>query len=471
MIRLILSEWKLLWRDRRLPAALICFVLLSSVALWSTARSNEEIARTSALAEHQEYERWLGQGAKYAHAAAHYGIYVFRPITRLQNFDPGVAPFVGETVFLEAHVQDPLLYRPSDDRVAGPGFGDVTPAVLVFVVLPLFVLLLGFNMATAEKTAGAGWLTQVSASSPLRLLGSKVLALAAPLAVPSVLIPLIAFATARHAGQVPLPSESLRWITVALLCLASVLCWIVLTVACSSLSRTAGQSLAMLLAAWIVVCLVLPRAVAATAAWLVPTLNQQQLSTDIRKATGEGEDGDREEQLKQALFHKYNVTSLEALPVEWDGIHRQAAEEAGNTVFDTFWGKLLDQYSAQGAIVAKASFVSPVSALSTLSESLAGSRVEDHAAFIHQAERHRRLIQRTMNTELSRKRSLDAGPRPNSSPDLWKRVPPFQFHAPPLRAAVRESGGSFWFALSGFIFQAGLVAVVFFVALRGKQGA
>ena len=101
-----------------------------------------------------EYARWLGQGTKYAHAAAHFGMYVFAPVYGTADFDPGVSPYVGHAVWLEAHVQDPALYRPSQDRAAGGRMGALTPALLLNTVLPLLIIVLGCGMFAGERARG-----------------------------------------------------------------------------------------------------------------------------------------------------------------------------------------------------------------------------------------------------------------------------------------------------------------------------
>ena len=97
------KEFVDLARDGRFrwAASAIALLLVAATAVgwrgWSEVRA--ERGRAEAEARHQ----FEGQEEKNPHAAAHYGLYVFKPKATLAFLDPGVDPYTGVSVYLEAH--------------------------------------------------------------------------------------------------------------------------------------------------------------------------------------------------------------------------------------------------------------------------------------------------------------------------------------------------------------------------------
>ena len=74
------------------------------------------------------YVEMVDKGDMNPHAAAHYGAFVFKPVQPLSAIDPGLDPFVGVFVFLEAHKQQLARYRPIEDAAPTRRLGLLTPA-------------------------------------------------------------------------------------------------------------------------------------------------------------------------------------------------------------------------------------------------------------------------------------------------------------------------------------------------------
>src|SRR3954470_21374451 len=88
------GAWQADWSERRRDwrvwlvigvglALAACAALLSSLELRATLDARAE-------AQQAEQQRWSHQGKKYPHAAAHYGVYVFKPLSALAALDPGI---------------------------------------------------------------------------------------------------------------------------------------------------------------------------------------------------------------------------------------------------------------------------------------------------------------------------------------------------------------------------------------------
>ena len=68
------------------------------------------------------------------------------------------------------------------------------------------------------------------------------------------------------------------------------------------------------------------------------------MQTDL---SDQGELLQRLEQRRQDLMQQDKVTSIDGVPVEFQGISLQEGENHGNDVFDRHYGRLFDIYTAQ----------------------------------------------------------------------------------------------------------------------------
>ncbi len=466
MLNLCLKEARQLWREQRLPALYLLLLVAAIVALGGTLRANRLESLQSAHAATSEYDRWLNQGEKYAHAAAHYGIYVFRPVYGSANLDPSVQAFVGHSVWLEAHLQNALLYRPLEDGTASERLGSFTPAFLLLTLLPLFVILLGYGSFAGERERGTLRLALIHTLRIRSLFLSKLLVLFCAGALPVVLL-FAASAGFAHLWQMEEPPQAaLRWGVLLLIYLMLLMLWSLTTLGVSALARTSGKALVILLSSWCVLSLVVPRAVAEFAAFRHPAPTQQQLAASMADALGDVEGGDRESKVKQRLLAQYHVDSVERLPLNWEGVMRNEGEAAGDAIFDRFWGQLFTSYRLQQSNVARLAFLSPTLASTWLSGRLASTDIQAHVDFVEAAEAHRRLLERILNDQIGKKLDDKAILRPNSGREVWARVPRFQFSGRCLARGEPGNFRDFLLALAGLVLQLFLASVLVLVGAR-----
>src|SRR5690606_31590324 len=141
-----------------------------------------------------ERERWLGQGEKDPHTAAHYSVYAFKPAPALAALEQGVEPCVGQAIWLEAHAPNDALYRPQGDASALQRMASIGPAGLIIGFAPLVAFLLTFATLAQERERGTLRLSLGAASSARRIVTAKALAcwllLLICLALPAVLLAL-----------------------------------------------------------------------------------------------------------------------------------------------------------------------------------------------------------------------------------------------------------------------------------------
>ena len=135
-------------RFRLTAALLVVLTVVAGLAGWQQVNALRAEAAAAATGERG---RWLDQGNKNPHSAAHYGIYAFKEPRPLAVVDPGVQAYLGSAVYLEAHKQNEPLYRPAQDGTALQRFGDLSPALVGQALLPLLVILLGFAAFAGER--------------------------------------------------------------------------------------------------------------------------------------------------------------------------------------------------------------------------------------------------------------------------------------------------------------------------------
>jgi ABC-2 type transport system permease protein len=151
---------------------------------------------------------------------------------------------------------------------------------------------------------------------------------------------------------------------------------------------------------------------------------------------------------------------MSAVPVAFQGISLQESENHGNAVFDRHYGRLFDIYAAQNHVYQWAGFMAPMLPMRSLSMALAGTDFPHHREFVRAAEEYRRGMQRVLNGDITQ--SARPGAAYTAGPELWSKVPEFDYRLPPLGWTLSGSALSLgllgaWFAASiWFAWRAGL---------------
>jgi ABC-2 type transport system permease protein len=418
------------WRDGRLRGAvLITFILLIAAVLsgWSY---QQRLARERQAAHAAEQARWLGQGAKNPHSAAHYGSYAFKPASALTAMEQGIEPFVGVGVWLEAHHMNQFVHRPAQDGTALTRFGELTAALILQVLLPLFIILLAFGAFAAERERGT--LRQLlSLGLPARTLAwGKMLGLATiigTVVVPAVLIAAVAVVlhTPSHAA-----ANSARFGFLVVVYLAYLTGWALLALSVSASASTSRAALVVLLGLWALGCLALPRVAADFAAWMYPAPSAAEFRQALEGDKSPSHSSERALQRRERIMRQYGVSRPEDLPIDWRGISLQEEEELNYPIFDRHYTALFDSYRAQDRVLQAAGLVAPLLAAQSLSHALTGTDFEHHRHFVFAAEAQRRVMQKILNEDVTLHDREGTDYRAN--PDLWARIPSFNYAPPPL---------------------------------------
>ena len=225
---------------------------------------------------------WLDKGDMNPHAAAHYGAFVFKPVQPLSAIDPGLDPFVGVFVFLEAHKQQLARHRPIEDATPTRRLGQLTPASAALVLLPLLVVTLTFSSFAAERESGTLRPLLAMGVSRTSLLAGKAIGAVLPLA--AVIVPATVIGMALVFWNAPLDPDApiaARAIGIGVVYLVHTLIWVALGLAVSARARTQGAALVVLLALWFANAFIMPPLAMAVAKWIDPSPSAIEFAASI----------------------------------------------------------------------------------------------------------------------------------------------------------------------------------------------
>ncbi|HRO87605.1 MAG TPA: DUF3526 domain-containing protein [Chiayiivirga sp.] len=433
---------RLWWREGRLPVVLALMGLLGTLSVTLSIQRAAESERDRIAAEATDRDTFANQGARNPHSVAHFSRFAFRPLPPFAALDPGIGPYAGVAIWLEAHYQDPANLRAAEDRVELGRLADLSPAWLLQVLFPLLIIALAFDALAGERERGTLPLLLGGGASARVLLRGKALALALVFGVPLLLLALaqwpVAWAQAGDSGDLLL--RILAWTAGHALYLGA---WIALALAVSLRVSRARTALVALLAAWTLATLIAPRLSIGVAEVAAPVPTVGEFSAAIARDLREGIDGHdpadtRREAFKQKVLAEYGVERVEDLPVSFAGLALQEGERYAHIVYDRHFSALAETYRAQERWRRIGAWAGPLPALQQVSMSAAGTDIAHHVDFMAQAEAQRRVIVRTLDEDLI---EHGAGQDFNYMADasLWTRVPEFVYALPGYAAlAARQ---------------------------------
>lgn len=451
-----------LWWDGRLAVAggLVLLLIVSSLAVgWQRQR---EIASERQVAQALDYDGWLGQQERHPHDAAHQGMHVFKPEPALSMVDPGIEPYVGSTIWLQAHRQSELKFRPAQDATGLQRFGSLSPAWVLQVLGPLLVIVLGFNAFAWEREQGTLRQLLSLGVPPRRLLWGKALALGVALAallVPAGLAALAALASAGGSEGRGVLLARFGWLCSAYA--AYLVFWVFVVLACSARALTSRASLFALTVIWIVSVVLAPRGLADLAQTWYPTPTRTQFEQSLGR--------DLSARYREAWLDAFGTETRWGpdLPLEKWGISLRVDDHAGYGVTDVHFGRLWDAFDAQRRLQEWCGLLFPVLAVRSFSMGIAATDFAHHRDFSVAAERHRRLMQDLKSDDLvdhadplkDRHFAYQAGR------ELWRQVPRFAYRLPAVSVALQES----WRGLLVLVAGAGLAVAAALVAVPSQR--
>ena len=331
------------------------------------------------------------------HRAAHYGVYVFKPISILNSLDDGVSSITGNVLKLEGHVQNEIVHSEASQSITISKFGKLKPSIILQYVVPLFLIFLSFGSITNDKETGRMKLIALQGVSPEKLVLSKSISIwlyGLMLIIFSVLLQSLLGSLALDAGL----RLGLTFISYGLYYLIVVF----LSTFISVSFRNNTSAISLLLATWIVWTIFLPKIWGNTVEKVHPLPSRQNFISQMKEDRSKGIDGhnprdERRSKLEKEYLINYKVDSLSQLPINFDGIVMQADEEYGNQVWDKHFGNNYLIYQKQKKLYQLSGLLNPFSSLQNLSMGFCGSDMIHHLDFLKKAENYRRYLIKTLN--------------------------------------------------------------------------
>ncbi|WP_126970769.1 ABC transporter permease [Gynurincola endophyticus] len=401
MKQIIINELKMLFRVRVLVYLTALFIITLIMVTWSgSAQTSQQQQQQQAAGEHVR-EQWESIDNMNPHSAAHYGSYVFKPVTSLSSIDEGINSITGNVLRLEGHMQNEIIYSEASQTLSVSKFGKLKPSLLLQYIIPLLLIFLAFASVSSEKETGRLKLLVLQGASLRSVIFSKAI---------SVWMYGLLLLAVTVAGQMIINSQGIgkdSLIRITLLSLVYSAYYYIITLLSTWFSarlKTNTASLSSMLGLWLLWTIFLPRIWGNTTDKLYPLPSRQNFTAAMQEDRSQGLDGHnpsdkRSEEFKQQTLAKYKVTSLQDLPVNFDGLRMQADEEYGNAVWDKHFGNNYGLLQKQKKFYQLSGIINPFASLQSTGMALSGSDMHHHLDFLQQAENYRRTLIKTLNDQ------------------------------------------------------------------------
>jgi len=414
-------------------------------------QANEQIETALALKKQQ----WLNQDPKHPHVAAHFGQFVFKPVLALSQIDPGVNAYAGTYVYLEPHRQNDFVFTSAQEQNASVRFGELTPALILQMLVPLLIIFMSFGSIAFDRENGTLKILMVQGAKMYQLIWGKAFAyftLTSAVVLPVFLL-LFSFSSDFQNDATQTFPRGVLLLTAYLLyylLLSVSVVWI------SAWVKSAKSSLLVSLSFWICFIIIIPKAIANISADAYPLISneafQSAVSNDVKKGIdGHNPDEKRRDELIAATLKKYNVSSLQELPVNIEGIVMQTAEEYSSKVYDLHYEKVQQTLRDQNKWSSYASIVNPYNAIHNISMGLALTDVNSHTYFQKSAEAYRREFVKFLNDDMTYNSRPGTFFTYKLDADTYAKVPVFEYSYPSVMDTLKNSSIEFFSLLAGII--------------------
>lgn len=443
MIRKTFSkEIKELMRDGRARLSILIVLSLLGAAIWVTTSHYKNVNQEYANAITSERKVWDNQGEKNPHSAAHFGTYAFKPKYPLSLIDKGVDKYVGSSIFLEAHKRNEAQFSAAADQTGLARFGDLTPDFVLLFIIPLLIILLGYNSFTKERETGTLTLVKSQGVSIWKWMIGKWLALFFPiLIITSVLFILTGIILSNLNDFGVFNWVSLLWLLLIYISYYIIFTNLVLLI--SAITTKSGISLVLSLSIWILACLIAPKAASNVVESEYPYPTRQEFEAMVLKDKKNGLDGHNPwskeaKLLEQKVLREYNVDSLHKLPFNFAAYRTQKGEEYEAEVYFKHYKYLKNQYSEQTNVYRNLAVISPYLPTRFLSMAISNTDYATHWDFSDAAEKYRVATQKFLNDNTAQ--NTVYGQRGyTADPDFWKELPEFEYDPPKIETTIRQN--------------------------------
>ncbi|MEC3906641.1 DUF3526 domain-containing protein [Tamlana sp. 2201CG12-4] len=436
----IIKELKEIFRDGRFKFSALLVIVLISVAIVIGSSQYKSTSKQYDISQNSEREVWDNQGEKNPHSAAHFGTYVFKPKNALALLDQGVDKFEGISIFLEAHSRNEAQYSAAGDQTELSRFGELSPEFILLFVIPLLIIIIGYNSFTKEKEGGTDVLLKSQGISNLKLTIAKLIAVYSPVFIICTAL----FLTAGIILSSLANYGSFSWSKLLSLYTTYLLYYLVFTqivLLISALAKRSGIALVSALSFWILSCFIAPKVAANIAEVKYPYPTKQEFTNNLEDAKKGGLSGHNPwskeaKDLEDKLLKEHNVNHISELPFNFSGYIMQKGEEHEAEVYFKAYSKLKEQFSNQTNTYKTMAFISPFLPTRFLSMGIAGTDYESHMSFAEAAEDYRIQTQKFLNdNNMNNSKYGERGYKADA--DFWKTLPKFSYASSSLDAILQ----------------------------------
>lgn len=438
---IVRKDLLLLRRDKLLISLLAAIVMLIVISLLAGVQRERVFDKEKAAALEVDRSVWMGQGARNPHSAAHFSRYAFRPASPLAMLDPGTTDFAGLAIWMEAHFQDPAVFRRAEDGGELSRYAQLSPAFLLLAVAPLAVFMMLFGSVSGEREAGTLrqlLATGVSAGQFFR--GKLVAGLRATLtAYVGVFIPIAAISAI--ASPAEFDSDAfLRLASLFFVYAIYLIVFVAIALGVSALTRTRQAAFLALTVVWTLMVTVLPGAAGDIATSVHPQPDPRDAAERLSAASNTYYgDMDRREQIEKDVLDRFGVSTVDDLPIDYGAYVLQTSEELSEPEFDAFYADLESRYSNQERLLRTFGLLTPTIAATSLSKGIAGTDRVHQREFAVAAEGHRREMIKLLNEDYMYNAG-EAGYGYSADADLWARFEDLDYALPRLS----KVGHAYW---------------------------
>lgn len=446
------DEWRYWLRSKLAISIMAIGLLLTLSSVIVTSINMMELSHARHELQEDAEETFVEQPDRHPHRMVHYGHYAFRTPAPLSILDPGIDAYTGNSIFLEGHRQNSAMFADQKQGTALTQLGSLTPAFIVQTLAPLLLILIGYSSVSRERESQTLTYLLSQGTSGNTLILGKGLALLSVIGL--ILAPLaVAALISLHDG------ESITAVLAFILGYGLYLSvWALLVLLFSSALSKNSESFTALAFVWILLCVVMPRVASTTAATSVPAAGKLETDfaviAELRKL-GDGHNAADPafDQLKAELLEKYNVDSIDQLPINYRGIIASAAEAELTHVLNEFAEQRMQTELSQIHVSRQFGWLSPMVAIRSLSMLVVGTSIETHHRFLREAEALRFEFVQALNKvhveklsyqdDMNRNKDAAATQKARVGAENWQVLEDFNFEVDKAKQRMQRSLAAF----------------------------
>ena len=435
MNSIVRKDVLVLRREALLTVLLAATVVLVLVSLLAGLQREQVFAKEKAAAEQTDKTVWMDQGDRNPHSAAHFSRYAFRTASPLALLDPGTNDFAGLAVWMEAHYQDPAVFRRAEDGGELSRYALLSPAFLLLTAAPLLIFLMLHASIAGEREDGTLRQLLATGVGARQFFSGKLgagwgITMLVYTAVFLLIAAFSALTTPAHFSA----DTALRLATLYVVYAVYLSICVALALAVSALFRTRQAAFLALAGVWTLMVVLAPRLGSDAGVAMSPQPDARAVAGELSAASNIWfADKERQQQIQDELLERHGVTDVADLPINYSAYTLQVSEDLSVPEFERVYDELDERYRAQESVLRGFSLLSPAIAAGSLSRGAAGTDRAHQKAFTVAAELHRRDMVRLLNEDYMFNAG-DAGSSYTADATLWAQFEDLDHELPALAA-------------------------------------